>query len=586
MNNNKVPLLLHYPKVYELLSPFLKGLILLDRNGNILKADKKVEQFSGFSAERLMQMNLIDFDQELSQSQLGLYWKRLETEEKVKWRMTWGGRNKEHIVLDFEARLIDEDTSSVAICRIRPANSLHEGQDNLLEIFAQKAGVATWYWDLKEGHFGSMNFLYTLLGLSFTEYAGPNNNIIQLLQPVLSSVQFDQLMHAISRLKETRQSFELALLLETENGTKKITFYAEPVLEDNKLTAIQGVVYVPSQGIALAEPDQHACKQSEAENIYLKDAESFNFEEIITKSPAYLDVLEQLEQVAPTKSTVLIEGETGTGKELLARAIHGLSERKDRPLVKVNCAALSETLIESELFGHVKGAFTGADKDRIGRFELADQGTIFLDEIGELTPELQVKLLRVLQEEEFQRLGSNQTININVRIIAATNRDLQKMVQKKTFRQDLYYRLHVFPINSIPLRKRPQDIPLLVQYFIEKFNQKNSKQVQTVSEKDLQRLEQYDFPGNVRELQNIIERAVILSNGDVLNLSFWNPANSKKIKGNQFKSLEDVQREHIIDALERTRWRVSGSEGAARLLNINAQTLFSKMRKLNINRTI
>ncbi len=322
----------------------------------------------------------------------------------------------------------------------------------------------------------------------------------------------------------------------------------------------------------------------QAENIYLQEEIKvvYDFEEIITGSKAFKKVLQKVEQVAATNATVLILGETGTGKELLARAVHNLSSRKDRPLVKINCAALPANLIESELFGHERGAFTGASSRKIGRFELADGGTIFLDEIGDLALELQAKLLRVLQEGEFERLGSSHTVQVDVRVIAATNRDLKKATENRDFREDLYYRLNVFPLLSPPLRERKEDIPLLVKHFCDKFGTKIGKKIDSVDQKVMAAFLEYHWPGNVRELENIIERAVILSQGPKLQLGDWIPVRSKVAISAALPTLEEIERTHILAALEITSWRVSGAKGAAKILGINASTLDSRMRKLGI----
>lgn len=324
------------------------------------------------------------------------------------------------------------------------------------------------------------------------------------------------------------------------------------------------------------------------ENILLREEiqVSYNFNNIITSSTKYRQVLNQAAQVADSNATVLILGETGTGKELLARAIHSLSPREKSVMVKVNCAALPENLIESELFGHEKGAFTGATQQKKGRFEMANGGTIFLDEIGEMPLELQAKLLRVLQEGEFERLGGTQTLKVNVRVIAATNRNLEKMVQEGMFREDLYYRLNVFPIFNLPLRERKEDIPILVKFFAKKFGEQQGRKIEKILQADLELLKNYSFPGNIRELENMIERAVILSKGDTLNLSASINLNQSTEPGGdqRFLSFEDMQRTHIIDALKRTGGRVTGPSGAGRLLKLNDRTLASKMRKLGINR--
>ena len=324
----------------------------------------------------------------------------------------------------------------------------------------------------------------------------------------------------------------------------------------------------------------------QSENLYLRQEfrRSHNFEEIVSQDEKFIKILSEVEQVAATEATVLILGETGTGKELIARAIHNISSRRERPLVKLNCATLPESLIESELFGHERGAFTGAIARKIGRFELANGTTIFLDEIGELPMESQVKLLRVLQEGEFERLGGSDTIRVDVRVIAATNRDLIKGIAEGRFREDLYYRLNIFPIHIPPLRERKGDIPLLVRYFVEKYSAKVGKKVQIVSQAAMDSLQNYSWPGNVRELENIIERAVIISQGKRLEVGNWLPSCdiSPEISGTA--SLEEVERIHILSVLESTRWRVSGEKGAAKILGMNPQTLFSKMRRLGINR--
>lgn len=327
--------------------------------------------------------------------------------------------------------------------------------------------------------------------------------------------------------------------------------------------------------------------QLEEENIYLQEEIKLanNFDEIISISKNYKTVLRQVEQVAATSSTVLITGESGTGKELLARAVHNLSKRRERPLVKVNCANLPANIIESELFGHERGAFTGAHSRKVGRFELANKGTIFLDEVGELPFELQAKLLRVLQEGEFERLGNPRTFKLDVRVIAATNRDLEQGVNNGEFRADLFYRLNVFPLVSLPLRDRKEDIPHLVQHFVKKYSARAGKEITTVSQRLLQELAEYDWPGNIRELENIIERAVILSPGKKLEIGNWFAKSSIKAKAKQFQTLEEREKEYILEVLAHTKGRVSGQQGAALILGINPKTLDSRLRKLGIHRT-
>jgi PAS domain S-box-containing protein len=345
----------------------------------------------------------------------------------------------------------------------------------------------------------------------------------------------------------------------------------------------------------------------EAQNIYLQEEirSEHDFTEIVGNSPALRAVLKQIEQIASTDSTVLILGETGTGKELIARAIHDRSSRQQRPLVKVNCGAISAGLVESELFGHIKGAFTGALTNRDGRFKLADGGTIFLDEVGELPMDTQVKLLRVLQEQEFEPVGGSQTVRVNVRVIAATNRDLMAMVREGKFRNDLFYRLNVLPISIPPLRQRREDVPLLVAFFVQRFAKKFSKRVKQVSAETMNRLVSYPWPGNIRELQNIVERAVVLSHSNTLELAARfdsqmeraavpetivldqssapsAPVASANTQTNT--SLTEVERRHIETVLSKTNWMIEGERGAAKILNLSPSTLRSRMQKLGIRR--
>ncbi len=336
--------------------------------------------------------------------------------------------------------------------------------------------------------------------------------------------------------------------------------------------------------LQVAHGELHQLKnQLEAENISLQQELQLDekFGDIVGQSDAIKYVLFKINQVAPTDSTVLINGETGTGKELAARAIHGASSRKDRPLIKVNCGALSPTLIESELFGHEKGAFTGAVGRKQGRFELANGGTIFLDEIGELPLELQVKLLRVIQENEFERLGGSKTIKVDVRIIAATNRNLKLEVEQGTFREDLWYRLNVYPITMPPLRQRKEDIPLLVEHFVTAYAKKFGKSISSVSSRTMNSLEGHSWPGNIRELANVIERAVIHSQGSALQVVDRFETVASDVPQ---QTLEEVERDYIIRTLESTGWRIEGKYGAAGILGLNPSTLRTRMLKLGIQR--
>jgi formate hydrogenlyase transcriptional activator len=310
------------------------------------------------------------------------------------------------------------------------------------------------------------------------------------------------------------------------------------------------------------------------------------FEQLIGNSHALETALDHVKRVAPTGSTVLIQGETGTGKELIARAIHNISPRCGRPFVKLNCAAIPLDLLESELFGHEKGAFTGAIAQKLGRFEMADQGTLFLDEIGDIPQALQPKLLRVLQEQEFERLGSGRTHQVNVRLVAATHRNLLEMTKRGEFRSDLYYRLNVFPISLPSLRERREDIPLLVEHFVELSMRRTGRKIDIIPQETMNALESYDWPGNIRELQNLIERAVILSNDGILPNPLPAPESGDRSISEPPSTLKEIERDLILRALEDRGWMVGGSNGAAAKLGVKRTTLIAKMQKFGLSRPV
>jgi formate hydrogenlyase transcriptional activator len=378
--------------------------------------------------------------------------------------------------------------------------------------------------------------------------------------------------------------------------------FSDPDIELVQQVAAQVAIAVEN-ALAFKQIDVLKDKLSE-EKLYLEEEirNTFNFEEIVGESAAIRRVLAQVELVAPAGTTVLIQGETGTGKEVIARAVHNLSPRRERTFVKINCAAIPSGLLEAELFGHERGAFTGALNQKIGRFELADRGTLFQDEVGDIPLELQPKLLRVLQEQEFERLGSNKTQRVDVRVVAATNRDLPKLVAERIFRSDLYYRLNVFPVHVPALRERKEDVPLLVRYFVQKFSRRLNKTVEYVPAEVMDSLTNYAWPGNIRELENLIERAVLLSPGKELRvpltelkpgtlladslLPFAPTTGSGGPAGGSIATLEDAERQHILRALRQTEWRIAGPRGAATLLGMKRTTLQARMRKLGIRRPI
>jgi transcriptional regulator with GAF, ATPase, and Fis domain len=354
-----------------------------------------------------------------------------------------------------------------------------------------------------------------------------------------------------------------------------------------EIFADQAAMAIKSANL-FAELGRHR-DELQVENTYLQAElrEDRGFEHIVGESPALRAVLRKVRQVAAVDTTVLLTGETGTGKELVARAIHEGSPRRERPMIKVNCGAIPQNLVESELFGHEKGAFTGALQKRVGRFELADRGTLFMDEVGELPLDTQVKLLRVLQEREFERVGSTKVTKVDVRLVAATHRDLDAEVREGRFRADLFYRLNVFPIRIPPLRERPDDIPLLVEHFLTHFQRKLGKPLRSVAPSSLEQMRRYPWPGNVRELQNVLERACVLAQGPVVELAQplrAAPSRAASVADAPLLTLDDSERAHIRRALAATKGRIHGPTGAAALLGINPSTLRSRMEKLEIGK--
>ena len=458
------------------------------------------------------------------------------------------------------------------------ALSLHDSERNVMRLHTIQANVPA---DLVGGHEGPVE-------------ESPSGSVWQTQQPII-----------VPDLAEESRWPKVTQLMR-EDGVNSYCFiplttavrrlgamgflslqkaaYGETDLEFLRQVAKQVAVAVEN---ALAFQQIAELKDKLAkEKLYLEDEIriEYNFDEIVGDSPALTRVLKQVEIVAPTDSTVLILGETGTGKELIARAIHNLSGRQERTFVKLNCAAIPSGLLESELFGHERGAFTGAIAQKIGRFELADKGTLFLDEVADIPLDLQSKLLRVLQEQEFERLGSTRTIKTNARLVAATNRNLAEMVAEKEFRNDLYYRLNVFPLTVPALRDRREDIPLLVRYFAQKLARKMNKKIDSIPAESMTILSRYHWPGNIRELENLMERAVILSQGAELYVPLAELNMVTSVETQPIASLEAAERDHIMRALQAAKWIIGGPAGAAAKLGMKRTTLQSKMQKLSISR--
>lgn len=483
----------------------------------------------------------------------------------------WGGLRSLSIMRIFAARACAE------IERLRAEQDLFESERRFRDLY-DEAPIAYVYEDTESRFISANRAAMKLLGLKPEEVRGTLG-----LSLVASTTETQERVHrALEAVQKGEElaSIELELRRKDDGRPVWVQWWSKP--EPNGKYTRTMLIDVTDR--VLAEQERNRLQQ---QNAYLREEikSEYNFEEIIGDSSALRSALDKVGQVASTDVTVLIQGETGTGKELIARAIHDLSPRRERPLVKVNCGAISAGLVESELFGHEKGAFTGALQQRIGRFEVANHGTIFLDEVGELPPDVQVKLLRVLQEQEFERVGSSKTLRVDVRVIAATNRDLREEVKAGRFRMDLYYRLNVVPLNVPPLRERVTDIPLLVEHLLRKAALRLGKRFVGTSPETMHRLVRYRWPGNVRELENVIERAAILTNGTMIEIDDLPKSDQTETIGSRDAvTLEDVERSHILSVLKKTRWYISGERGAALILGLNPSTLRSRMQKLGIRR--
>jgi chemotaxis protein methyltransferase CheR len=445
-----------------------------------------------------------------------------------------------------------------------------------------------WDWDLLSDIVFYSDRFREILGYSFAEFPGTIDSFRNLLHPD----DADAIWAAIERHLQERLPYKVEYRLRTKSG-EYLWFLARGQAiwnDEGKAIRMSGSIQDITERkqaelnlqVALSEISELK-EKLEVERAYLQEEIKleYNYENIIGQSDGLNYVLYKVEQIAPSDTTVLVLGETGTGKELVARAIHSLSPRNNRTLVKVNCATLPSNLIESELFGHEKGAFTGAHARQLGRFEVANGATLFLDEIGELPLELQPKLLRVIQDGEFERLGSSGTIKVDVRLIAATNRNLEEEVRRGRFREDLWYRLSIFPITVPPLRERMEDIALLVEFLVEKIARKLGKSIESIPTNVMNTLQNYTWPGNVRELENVLERAVINSSGPKLRLVDELKIPRKDLPTTQ-KTLQEVERNHIVRVLEQTNWKVSGPNGAAEILGLNRSTLRARIQKLGI----
>jgi len=477
--------------------------------------------------------------------------------------------------------------------RARAEKALRDSEKQLRDLY-EEAPIAYVYEGTDSRFLSANRAAQKLLGLKPDEVRNTLGRSLIASTPQTQQ-RVAEALAAVQRGEE-RSGIELELRRKDDGRPVWVQWWSKPDADRQHTRTM----LVDITDRVLAEQERNRLQQ---QNLYLREEikSEYNFEEIVGGSAALQKVLADVDRVAATDASVLIIGETGTGKELVARAIHARSSRKDKPLIKVNCAALAPGLVESELFGHERGAFTGATERRIGRFELAHAGTIFLDEVGEIPPEIQVKLLRVLQEREFERAGGSATLRVDVRVIAATNRDLAKAIGEGKFRQDLFYRLNVFPVRMPPLREREGDLRLLVSYLVDRYAKRVGRRITHISVSTLERLASYDWPGNVRELENVIERAVILSSGPELEIGSdvlsgvtalapaqaSTPALAARSTPPSVPSgsLDEVERRHIIDTLRATAWRVEGAGGAAERLGVNPSTLRSRMRKLGISRS-
>ena len=611
-----------------------EAVLWISSSGKIIQVNEMACKMSGFTKEELINMSIGQLNPTPEIADFSKYWQKLRKSKKLVFESWHRHKTGYEYEVEISGNFVEYKGEEFSCSIVRSVQKKKLEEQLLREISEATSGLTgqNFFIELSRNFVKILGLRYAFI-VECTDESKTRFRTLAFVEgeTVLDNIEYDVEGSACSQMLKGKPFFLPSGVQSKFPGAKGIEAYigspiispttgellghiaatdVNPVGEEKNQTAI---LQIFAARVAAELERMKVQKELEEKNLelnkrireiedlknqlalenkYLQEEIklSNNFDEIISTSKVFYKVLRQIEQVATTDATVLILGESGTGKELVARAIHNISKRNKKPLVKVNCATLPSNLIESELFGHEKGAFTGALDRKIGRFELADGGTIFLDEIGELPVELQSKLLRVLQEGEFERLGNPRTIKVNVRVMAATNRNLQAAIEKKEFREDLYYRLNVFPIYCPPLRERREDIPILVKHFLQKFEKKMGKKIKNVSPRVIDSLMIYDWPGNIRELENLIERAMILNPGNTLEFGDWLPKGSSITKnGNgkpQLQKLEEVEKEHIIETLKKVNWKVSGEKGAAKILGLNPTTLEARMKKLGIKREI
>ncbi|MCZ6521363.1 MAG: sigma 54-interacting transcriptional regulator [Bacteroidetes bacterium] len=618
-------------------------IIWISHDGHVEKINEAFVKVSGFSSEEFIDMSLFDLDENLSKKEWKAIWKKLQGSKSEVVETTFNYKKGKSAPVELNFTIVEDKSVNISCVLIRDIsqkrdldikfeetnlllekiveersegskitlNALSEKKEALQKLqklqrhhqsILQSAGDGIYGLDC-QGHTTFVNpAAARMVGWELEELIGKSQHDM-IHHTKIDGTPFDKKECSIyAAFKDGKIHHVEDEVFWRKDGTSfPIEYISTPIWdENNKLIGAvvsfkditrrkEAELALKSTNIELKEALTEVKQlktRLENENKYLQQEIKLthNFEEIISQSKKFKKVLGQVEQVSKTDATVLILGESGTGKELIARAVHNISNRKNRPMVKVNCAALPATLIESELFGHEKGAFTGAIARKVGRFELADGGSIFLDEIGEIPIELQPKLLHVLQEGKFERLGNPNTMKVDVRVIAATNVNLQDAIAKGTFREDLYYRLNVFPITIPSLRERKEDIPLLTRHFLLKYNTQFGKKIEAITERVIDSLMNYSWPGNVRELENVIERSVIISPGSKLEIGDAIPKTSFDNSEESVTTLADNEKTHILKILKLTNWRISGEKGAAKILNINRTTLEARMKKLSIER--